>query len=87
MTAFARGQTIFTSTPVITVDGLPAARYEFQLVVEDNSGNLSAPVTAFVEVFPPVTTTTTRPTIPTIPTIPTTIPRINIPTFKLPLNR
>ena len=87
MTAFAKGQTIVTSGPLITVDGLPAARYQFQLVVEDNSGNVSKPVTAIVEVFTPLQTTPILTTVPNIGTISTTIKTGTTTIFKSPLIR
>jgi hypothetical protein len=52
MPALAPGQTVVTSTPSFLVDPLPAGTYRFRLVVEDDSGNASAPVERVVTVVP-----------------------------------
>lgn len=50
MTQFITGQTVAQSDPVVVVDpSLPPGMHRFQLVVVDDSGNLSEPT--FIEVI------------------------------------
>ncbi len=63
---FTVGRAVETRETEITVaGGLQPGTYTFQLVVEDNSGNVSAPATVKVSIEvpgrPPPVTDTTRP--------------------------
>jgi hypothetical protein len=69
MAAFQVGLPIKTTTSSIIVDaGLPVGDHVFQLQVEDNDGNISAPMRVLVKItavltsptFTPLTTFTPR---------------------------
>jgi hypothetical protein len=51
MVKFAPGRPVETREPVVDVDpGLPEGKHRFELVVEDDEGNLSSPSVAVVVV-------------------------------------
>lgn len=60
------GQTVVTGTPDFVVDALPPGTYRFQLVVEDESGNESAPVERLVTVFAIQATVPLQPQVITV---------------------
>ncbi len=68
MPAFARGQTHLTAASFVEVDGLPAGRYRFALVVDDNGARQSLPAEVVVEVVAPTPTptVTTKPWLRTV---------------------
>jgi hypothetical protein len=49
------GEPVSSATPVFTVDPLPPGAYVFELQVQDNLGQMSAPVQLTVIVFSPTT--------------------------------
>ena len=53
MASFTVNTPISTDTPTITVEGLLPGAHRFQLVVKDESGNLSQAATVDVKVLPP----------------------------------
>lgn len=69
MARFRPGETIETTRPEITVEGLPIGPHRFQLIVIDTNGNRSAPDEVVVLVRPRITIP-----IPTFPGLPPTRP-------------
>ena len=51
MTAFVPGKTVRSRTPTVSVDPIPAGRWQFTLVVVDDENNLSAPTTLNLDVI------------------------------------
>ncbi|HEU0013949.1 MAG TPA: hypothetical protein VFQ45_09715 [Longimicrobium sp.] len=83
MPALNPGQTVVTGTPDFLVDALPPGTHRFQLVVEDDSGNESAPVERVVTVFAmapqPQTTVPLQPQVLTVqpqPAVVSPTPRV-----------